>query len=113
MADGKDGKYLTRILGMQGYQHTGGKPEDKMRRVLGTNAPLAAVQDVCADWIKVPGIPAIAKKKMRPLLEAWGTGPKSKIRITGPLENIREDKSASLLLQGSPPPASKSRFRFR
>jgi hypothetical protein len=44
-----------------------------MRRVLTTNALLAAVQDVCADWINVPGIPAIAKKKMRALLEAWGT----------------------------------------
>ena len=40
MADGKDGKYLTRILGMKGYMHTGGKAEDKMRRVLATNALL-------------------------------------------------------------------------
>jgi hypothetical protein len=61
MADGNDEKYLTRILGIKGYKRTGGKPEDKMWRVLGTNALLAAVQDVCADWIKVPGIPAIAK----------------------------------------------------
>jgi hypothetical protein len=81
MADGKDGKYLTRILGMKGYEHTGGKLEDKMRRVLGTNALLAAVQDVCADWIKVPGIPAIAKKKMRALLEAWVTAKDFKLNI--------------------------------
>jgi hypothetical protein len=52
-----------------------------MRRVLATNALLAAVQDVCADWIKVPGIPAIAKKKMRVLLEAWGTAKDFKLNL--------------------------------
>ena len=82
MADGKDGKYLTRILGMKAYRHTSNIPEDQMRRVLGTNALLAAVQDVCADWIKVPGIPAIAKKKMRALLEAWGTVKDFKVNTT-------------------------------
>ena len=72
MVDGKDGKYLTRILGMKAYKHTGGKPDDQMRRIVATNALLAAVQDVCADWMKVPSIVAIAKLKMRALLEAWG-----------------------------------------
>jgi hypothetical protein len=52
-----------------------------MWRVLGTNALLAAVQDGCADWIKVPGIPAIAKKKMRALLEAWGTAKDFKLNM--------------------------------
>jgi hypothetical protein len=83
MADGKDGKYLTRILSMKGYRHTGGNPEDKMRRVLATNALLAAVKDVCADWIKVPGIQAIANKKMRALLEAWGTAKDFKLNPAG------------------------------
>jgi hypothetical protein len=73
MADGKDGKYLKRILRMKGYKHTGGELEDEMRRALGTKALLAAVQDVCAEWMKVPGIPAIAKMEMRALLEAWGS----------------------------------------
>ena len=80
MADGKDGKYLIRILGMKGYRHTGGKPEDKWWRVLCTNALLAAVQDVCAEWIKVPGIPSIAHKKMRALLEAWGIAKDFKLK---------------------------------
>ena len=83
MVDGKDGKYLIRILGMKGYRHTGGKPEDKWWRVLCTNALLAAVQDVCAEWIKVPGIPSIANKKMRALLEAWGTVKDFKLNPAG------------------------------
>ena len=33
---------------------------------------LAAVQDVCANWMKVPGIVGIAQRKMRALVEAWG-----------------------------------------
>jgi hypothetical protein len=47
--DGKDDKYLTHILSLKGYMHTCGKPDDHMRRVLGTSALLAAVQDVCAE----------------------------------------------------------------
>ena len=64
MADGKDGKYMTRILSMKGYKHTGGKPDDEMWWVLGTNALLAAVQDVCAEWMKAPNIPSVAKLKV-------------------------------------------------
>ena len=82
MADGKDGKYMTRILRMKGYKHTGGKPDDEMWWVLGTNALLAAVQDVCADWMKVPGILTIAKMKMRALLEAWGIAKDVKLNPT-------------------------------
>ena len=35
-------------------------------------------------------------------------GPKSKIRITGSLEDIRRDKSTYLLLRGFPPPSRYS-----
>ena len=65
MADGKDGKYLTRILSMKGYRHTGGNPEDKMRRVLATNALLAAVKDVCAEWIKVHDILKLIQNEVK------------------------------------------------
>jgi hypothetical protein len=45
-------------------------------------ALLAAVQDVCADWMKIQGIPAIAKMKMRALSEAWGIAKDVKLNPT-------------------------------
>jgi hypothetical protein len=77
MVDGnfdRDGKYLTHILvlGFKGCMHTCGRPDDQMWWVLGTTALLVVVQDVCAEWMKVPSIPSVAKLKMKALLEAWG-----------------------------------------
>ena len=33
MADGKDWKYLTHILSLKGYRHTGGEPDDQIDAV--------------------------------------------------------------------------------
>ena len=81
----RDGKYLTHILvlGFKGCMHTCGRPDDQMWWVLGTTALLVVVQDVCAEWMKLPSIPSVSKLKMRALLEAWGLAKDFKLKLDG------------------------------